>query len=68
MKPGTPSATPQGAGSPPRSLRTCPQGHQTCWPYSCPVCRAMATPYEGRQDWIVTMGARAWRVPAGRVA
>jgi AraC-like DNA-binding protein len=22
------------------SLRTCPKGHETCWPRSCPVCAA----------------------------
>jgi hypothetical protein len=29
------------------TLQTCPQGHETCFPRNCPVCRAMAIPYEG---------------------
>jgi hypothetical protein len=46
MKTGTPSAkTLQGAGSPPRSLRTCIAGHETCFPRECPVCAAIARGY-----------------------
>lgn len=29
-----PSAGPSGR------LRSCPQGHETCWPFACPVCLA----------------------------
>jgi hypothetical protein len=61
MKTGTPSASLQGAGSPPRSLRTCTQGHVTAWPHTCPVCRAMAASYEREpRPKIVTMGKCSW--------
>lgn len=33
---GTPSATLQGAGSPPAGA--CPNGHRTLWPRRCPHC------------------------------
>jgi hypothetical protein len=36
---------PGTAGPSGRMLRTCPRGHETCWPEACPVCRARGAGY-----------------------
>ena len=50
------------------TLPTCPQGHFTCFPRSCPVCRAMAIPYQGldgvKLPRLVQVGSRVWREAA----
>lgn len=50
------------------SLRTCPQGHETCWPSACPVCRAHrpimprgakpTPPAKGRKPLLLTAEGR----------
>lgn len=36
------------------SLRTCPNQHQTLFPYDCPECRALGLPTfpPGRVNWL----------------